>query len=38
MAALWVAVLVLASLPGGIVLWKLGGMTGIPQQDAEQDF
>jgi len=38
MAALWVAVLVLASLPGGIVLWRLGGMAGIPWQDVEQDY
>jgi len=33
MAALWVVVLVLAALPGGIVLWKLGGMTAIPKQN-----
>lgn len=26
MAALWVAVLVLASLPGGVVLWRMGGL------------
>jgi len=26
MAALWVLVLLIAALPGGIVLWKMGGM------------
>jgi len=26
MAALWVAVLILASLPGGVVLWRMGGL------------
>jgi len=28
MAALWVAVLVMASLPGGMVLWRMGGLKG----------
>jgi len=31
MASLWVIVLILAALPGGFVLWKLGGMTAIPK-------
>ncbi|MDX8412342.1 MAG: lysylphosphatidylglycerol synthase transmembrane domain-containing protein [Mariprofundaceae bacterium] len=35
MAALWVAVLVLASLPGGLVLWRLGGLKerGMKEQN-----
>ena len=29
MAALWVVVLVIAALPGGVVLWKLGGTKAL---------
>ncbi len=35
MAALWVLVLLIAALPGGIVLWKMGG-TKILQKDKSQ--
>ncbi|MDQ6981604.1 MAG: lysylphosphatidylglycerol synthase transmembrane domain-containing protein [Mariprofundus sp.] len=35
MAALWVLVLFIAALPGGIVLWKMGG-TKILQKDGSQ--
>jgi hypothetical protein len=32
MAVLWVVVLVLAALPGGVVLWRLGGTGGIRER------
>ena len=34
MAALWVLVLMLAALPGGVVLWKMGGLKAVKERSA----
>jgi hypothetical protein len=35
MAALWVVVLTLAALPGGIILWRLGGFGALAEAKAK---